>query len=113
MTASRTTIALLGFVACCLLSSIRLLMESPTPGSWRASAEEIPKSSDDRFAGIKVALPNRGLVGYIGESGPAAKGDYYLAQYALVPLIVDDSPNHVFVVGNFPNSAPQVTPENL
>ncbi len=34
--------------------------------------------------------------------GAAALGDYYLAQYALAPLVVDHSTNHALVVGNFP-----------
>lgn len=33
-------------------------------------------------------------------------GDYYLTQYALAPLVVDHSPNHSLVVGNFPSSSP-------
>ena len=52
------------------------------------------------------------MVGYVGESGNAGTEDYYLAQYALVPLVVDGSPNHPFVIGSFPNSQPSL-PENL
>ena len=59
--------------------------------------------SDQRFAALKVALPSRGVVGYIGESSALARGDYYLAEYALAPLVVDDSTNHRIVIGNFPS----------
>jgi hypothetical protein len=60
---------------------------------------------------MKAALPTRGVVGYVGESGdPVA--DYYLAQYALAPLVIDRSPNHPLVVGNFPGSSPG-TPDHL
>ncbi len=51
-------------------------------------------------------------MGYIGEPGPAANGDYYLTQYALVPLIVERSTEHPFVIGNFPHSTPPM-PDNL
>jgi hypothetical protein len=61
-----------------------------------------------RFSGIKAALPARGVVGYLAE--PRGKemlhgGDYYrkfhLAQYALAPLIMVDSPDRDLVIGNF------------
>lgn len=63
-----------------------------------------------RFGGIRAALPTRGVVGYISE--PKGKeilhgGDYYrkfhLAQYALAPLIMVDSPEGDLVIGNFAN----------
>ena len=55
------------------------------------------------------------MTGYLGESGAAALGDYYLAQYALAPLVVDHSVNHALVVGNFPSStggAPAALPSD-
>lgn len=61
-----------------------------------------------RFSEIRAALPARGVVGYIAE--PRGKemlhgGDYYrkfhLAQYALAPLIMVDSPDRDLVIGNF------------
>lgn len=113
MEASRTTIAPLAFVLCCLLSSVRLLVDTPSPASWRSSAAEIPKRSDQRFAALKAILPERGVLGYVGESDPASNGDYYLTQYALVPLIVDRSTSHTLVIGNFPNSRPPALPDNL
>ncbi len=59
-------------------------------------------------------LPESGVVGYVGESGPAADGSYYLAQYALAPLVVDRSANHALVVGNFATSQVSQSPaENL
>lgn len=64
-----------------------------------------------RFGDIKTALPARGVVGYIAE--PRGKelhgGDYYrkfhLAQYALAPLILVDTPDRELVVGNFASGA--------
>lgn len=61
-----------------------------------------------RFGEIRTALPPRGVVGYIAE--PRGReilhgGDYYrkfhLAQYALAPLIMVDSPDRDLVIGNF------------
>ena len=50
-------------------------------------------------------------MGYIGDSSDPS--DYYLAQYALAPLVVDHSPNHPLVVGNFTSSPPVPAPDRL
>ena len=96
------TIAALVLLAGCLVSSGRLLWDAPRPGHLKDPAE-VAQRSDQRFAALKVALPARGVVGYIGESSALARGDYYLAEYALAPLVVDDSTNHRIVIGNFPS----------
>jgi hypothetical protein len=66
-----------------------------------------------RFGEIRTALPARGVVGYVAE--PKGKeilhgGDYYrkfhLAQYALAPLIIVDSPDRPLVIGNFASGTP-------
>jgi hypothetical protein len=101
----RATIAALLFTLCCLMSSGRLLWDAPRPGHLKDPAD-VAKGSDQRFAALKAALPSRGVVGYIGQSGALARGDYYLAEYALAPLVVDDSTKHRIVVGNFPSTAP-------
>lgn len=40
-------------------------------------------------------------------------GDYYWAQYALAPLVLDHSPNHPLVVGNFVETAAASDHSNL
>lgn len=101
----RTRFVLLAFVFCCLLSSARLVIQAPIPG--RSAADDVEQRSDVRFSGLKAALPQRGVVGYVGDAGEADAATYYLAQYALAPLVVDRSTNHPLVIGNFySNSAP-------
>jgi hypothetical protein len=102
MNHNRITVASVTFVLCCLLSSARLVIEAPH--TLKNSRGEIAKRSDQRFAALKAALPGNGVVGYIGEPGAPALADYYLAQYALAPLVLDHSTNHPLVVGNFPAS---------
>ena len=85
------------FMVCCLLSTIRIVRSAPRPA--RLQADDVAQRSDQRFAALRAALPQRGIVGYIGE--PDDLPGYYLAQYALAPLVVDRSPNHPLVVGNF------------
>jgi hypothetical protein len=103
--------AILLFIFCCLLSTIRILLEAPNPA--RVTPDDISKRSDQRFAAVKTRLPATGVIGYIGESGNSSIPDYYLAQYALVPLVVDRSTHHAIVIGNFPLSPPADLPTNL
>lgn len=111
----RSAIVILILVLCCLLSSARLVIDAPRPGSVKNLAQPIPSRSDQRFATLKAALPVHGAVGYVGEAGAPVDvlSDYYLTQYALAPLVVENSTNHPLVIGNFPRSQPSQVPENL
>jgi hypothetical protein len=108
---AKTRLFLLVFVFCCLLSSARLVMEAPIPG--RSAPDDVAQRSDLRFARLKAALPQRGVVGYVGDAGESGVAPYYLAQYALAPLVLDHSLNHPFVVGNFPSNPPAASIEKL
>jgi len=108
---ARNRLVLLVFVFCCLLSSARLVVEAPVPG--HSIPDEIAQRSDLRFARLKAVLPSRGVIGYVGDAGESGIAPYYLAQYALAPLVLDHSPHHSFVVGNFSSSATATTFENL
>jgi hypothetical protein len=88
-----------------------MVVQSPNP--TRVTADDISRRSDLRFAALKARLPANGVIGYIGETGNSATPNYYLAQYALAPLVVDDSPDHAIVIGNFPSSSPSRIPQNL
>jgi hypothetical protein len=108
----RKIIACLVFVSCCLLSSARMLRDAARPSHIQPSANE--RRTEQRFSALKAALPERGVIGYVGEPGADAMGDYYWAQYALAPLVVEHSPNHRLVVGNFVStSAARPAFENL
>jgi hypothetical protein len=96
------TIASLVFILCCLLSTVRVVIDAPNP--TRLPADDVAKRSDQRFAALRAALPPRGVIGYVGASGNVGVRDYYLTQYALVPVVVDHSLNHPLVIANFPDS---------
>jgi hypothetical protein len=112
MNQSRLTIALTLFVLCCLLSTVQIVIDSPAPARIARTSSEIENRSDRRFSSLKSNLPQRGVVGYVGEPGTLAIADYYLTQYALAPIIIDHSPNHALVIGNFP-ALPPAPPGNL
>jgi hypothetical protein len=104
----RITIA--AFIFCSLLSTIRILSQAPNP--WHRLDDSVELGSDRRFAALRAALPQQGTIGYIGNFNEPA--GYYLAQYALAPLVVDHSSNHALVVGNFSWSQPQdMAPDHL
>lgn len=94
----------------CLLSSARLIVDTPRVAH---EAQDTALRSGQRFSDLRDALPKTGVVGYLGESGDFALGHYYLTQYALVPLVVDHSPKHSIVIGNYPRSRPPAFPQNL
>ena len=97
----------------CLLSTLHLLTEPAGPLPAQDPTRNLARQSDERFADLRRALPKRGVVGYLGDSGETSLADYYSAQYALAPLVVERSINHSLVVGNFPTSqsAPPVAAE--
>ena len=107
---SRTIFAVSIFVFCGLLSSFRLIRTSPHPYDLRP--DDISQRSDERFARLQTALPRSGVFGYVGDDGDSATSDYYLAQYALAPRVVEFSPNHALVIGNF-RSTPKEIPGHL
>jgi len=53
-----------------------------------------------RFDGVKEYLGDRRVVGYVYRGGFNLR-NYYLAQYALVPIIVVNNSNLPLVIGNF------------
>ncbi|HKT88569.1 MAG TPA: hypothetical protein VJQ59_09050 [Candidatus Sulfotelmatobacter sp.] len=106
--ANRISVAILIFVFCCLLSTVRILGNAPRPAHLQP--DSVAKRSDQRFASLKAVLPPRGVIGYIGEAGVAGTADYYLAQYALAPLVIDNSENHPLVIGNFPDRPNEPAP---
>jgi len=100
----RTTASIAFLILLSLLSSVWMIFTSPKP--WHIEANSIAARSDKRFAAVKAHLPANGIIGYIGETCDAALPDYYLAQYALAPLVVDRSAHRAIVIGNFPDAPP-------
>ena len=107
----RLVLASFLFVLCCLLSTGRMIFQAPSPRHLRS--DDISNRSDKRFAALRARLPASGVIGYVGSTGDSATPDYYLTQYALAPLVVDLSPNHSLVVGNFPSLPAAGIPNNL
>lgn len=77
------------------------------PGAGISGQDDITLYTS-RFESLRRRLPAGGVVGYLGYDGQEAQDTamYYLAQYALAPVVVDRSDHHSLVVGNFPGPVP-------
>jgi hypothetical protein len=117
----RLGLALLAVLLYAGVSSGRWLRR-PAEGRPRAGLDEI-SLYERRFAALRPALPARGRVGYLGDPDPAgpppAEGEsaallhfrrYLLAQYSLAPLLLVESTDPEFVIGNFDPGAPRAAP---
>lgn len=103
-----------------------LLYAAGTTARWLHRASAWPAhpgadpitANDQRFAAIRADLPAHGTVGYLGDpapTGPTPRDSvaaalhhfrrYLLAQYALAPLVVVETPGPELVVGNFDTTA--------
>ncbi|MCX6607377.1 MAG: hypothetical protein NTV52_27855 [Acidobacteria bacterium] len=59
-----------------------------------------------RYQPVRSLLPDKGVIGYMTDPAAAADevnatAEFYLAQYALAPIVVVNSPNQRYVVTNF------------
>ncbi len=65
------------------------------------------RMDENRFAGLRAALPARGTIGYLSDTGGIRENAraYYLTQYFLAPIVVAPDPAHEFVVANLPSGS--------
>jgi hypothetical protein len=68
---------------------------------------------EKRFAPLRRVLPDHGVIGYLGADSKYWVPNYYATQYVLAPLVVDNSPEHDLVVGNFDAGSEPAWPSNL
>ena len=107
-----------------------LLYALASGAAWLKLAASIGRSAPDeistyerRFQGVRAALPARGVVGYFGRTDSAGRTPaereasslldfkrYLLAQYALAPVVLIESTEPDFVVGNFDPGRSPSTP---
>lgn len=71
-----------------------------------ASMKSNSASYDWRMKDLRAMLPPFGVVGYLGDNEDvfASRHErtmYFLTQYALAPVVLDQTPAHRLIVGNF------------
>lgn len=110
----RVGIALLLVLLYAGASTARWLQRA-TARSARAAPDEI-SANDLRFDELRSLLPARGMVGYLGDPAPEGATAllhfrrYLLAQYALAPVLLLETTDPEFVVGNFDPGAAAPAP---
>lgn len=115
---NRVSIALLALLLYAAASTTRWVRHA-THWPSRPGKDQI-STYERRFDELRLSLPARGMVGYLGDPEPTgptpAEADaaallhfrrYLLAQYSLAPLLLIENTEHEFVVGNFdPGTVP-------
>lgn len=83
------------------LSSIYSLFALLSTPRWHATSFGDVRISEyvSRFEGVRKFLPPRGIVGYLSDTDSVA--EYYLAQYAVSPVILAKGKDFRFVIGYF------------
>jgi hypothetical protein len=99
------------FIIILLASISRVDFHTRTQKSWdpKKAGQDAITIWDQRLKAFAPYLPEHGTIGYRDDrSIPGrevndldASGEYTLTRYALAPLIVQDDPKQVLVVGNF------------
>jgi hypothetical protein len=111
---SRTKLGILLIVLFAITSSVNLLRKTIDFDLISFGKDSITLY-DKRFCEIRKELPGCGTLGYITDINPESYssyvGEYYLTQYALSPLVVDNAIEYPVVIGNFHSDVPD--PKNL
>jgi hypothetical protein len=114
---ARVWIAVLAVLLYAAASTFRWVHLAARPA--RAGQDQI-SAYERRFDQLRLVLPSRGVVGYLGHPEPTGSSSteanaasllhfrrYLLAQYSLAPLLLIESTDPEFVVGNFdPGAVP-------
>jgi hypothetical protein len=98
-----------------------LATATPPPATYRVPEAnlDIVVQAERRFAAVRAALARRGINGPIayfesppGTAGSAVVSDSFLAQYALVPVVLDrNDTRSAWALGNFPPAIPATVPD--
>jgi hypothetical protein len=118
---SRTRLGL-ALVLLYALASGAAWLKLAASAAGRSAPDEI-STYERRFQGVRAALPARGVVGYLGRTDSAGRTPaereasslldfkgYLLAQYALAPVVLIESTEPDFVIGNFDRGKAPSTP---
>lgn len=102
----RVTAAVLLLVGAALFSSYELL-KSTNSLSQRTGSDQVT-AYEARMAPARQVLPHHGIVCYVPDytSSDPAKQDFFLARYALAPLVVRNVPDCDPLIGDFPEGVP-------
>lgn len=95
----RATIAVTVLVGVALWSSGQFLASTLRVHA-QVSGHNLVVYYHARFRDLRRMLPRHGVVGYVSDD-PKAGREYYMAQYVLAPVVLDQTTARALVVGNF------------
>jgi len=111
----RIKLAILLLLLAVLISGTSMMREIQFLSPSRLQPDSV-SSYQNRFEPLRRVLPRHGLIGYLGEErnlAESATGEYYIAQYALVPLVLAFNETELpIVVGNFHTAASRARAKN-
>jgi len=102
-------LAVFALIGLCAASSARFVF-APTRVDLLLRRPWTLEQYDRHFDELRSLLPPRAVVGYVGNQDQDELVNYLVTQYSLAPVVVDRSPEHDLVVGNFSSPAFAVPP---
>jgi hypothetical protein len=106
---TRIRIAVIGLLAVAILTIFNFMLD--------ASGMKFPDIAlfDKGIALVRPSLPTSGTVGWYTDSpgGASALQEYYLAQYALSPVVVVNNTNQKLVIASIHSGPAKITDPNL
>ena len=105
---SRLQLAIIAIIICALSVNVYGLFESIV---FPEKIQQHISGYLNRFLSVQPLLPGRGVVGYISDDLDNEEHSMprkYLAEYALLPVILVRSMDYPLIVGNFRNPAPDL-----
>jgi hypothetical protein len=104
----RFQLALLAIIVCALSVNVYGLFQSIV---FPEKIRQHISGYLSRFSAVQPLLPGRGVVGYISddlENEDHSMPRKYVAEYALLPVILVRSIDYPLIVGNFRNPVPDL-----
>ena len=103
VSSARIKLVIAVFVVIALQANIKQCWKGVTLYNQRRGMDKISVYLK-RFHALKQELPPCGVVGYLSDN-PLTSKEFTLAQYAVMPVIVDQTTEHPLVIGNFRSPA--------
>jgi hypothetical protein len=101
----RIAFVIVSMIICTLFLNLGMLM------GMLAFPEQLTRDISEhekKYEKLREILPVNGIVGYISDDQKDENaGRYYIAQYALAPMIVTRSLDQKIIIGNFRTSSPK------
>ena len=109
---TRTKISVIALLTVAVLSVFNLLLDVP-----HVNLPDI-SSFDRHVAPVRASLPREGTIGYYTDfidpsGGRNATREYYLMQYGLAPVVVEQSVNQKLVITSLHNPQNPIPNRNL